>query len=186
LPNTHLLFTRSDLPVDFFDQPNLLADPSHNPQVINPLCFVSRFGVHSPTLHDIPKIRISEVRNVGKVAAVCRRSWKRMAGKSASLSSFLKFRISLGNLTYTHTIFFVPPSQPTSWIVVRNCIFRSSLVAHSQLSRRSWGVLGGLDAKAPVPMGANCQALNQVNSGCLLFGFDGHPPDVKYGLTAIL
>lgn len=65
LTNTHLLFAGPYLLVDFFDQPVLLADPSHNPQVINPLCFIARFGVHPPRLPDILKIRYSKVRNVG-------------------------------------------------------------------------------------------------------------------------
>ena len=45
-------------------------------------------------------------------------------------------------------------------------------------------VLGGLDAKTPAAVGADRQALQQVNPGGFLVGLYHHPPAGAYGLAA--
>src|SRR5690606_2775948 len=59
--------TSFDLGIDLLNQRNLLADPSHNAQMVYALGFVSGFGAHAPSLPDIPKNRYLKVRKVGLI-----------------------------------------------------------------------------------------------------------------------
>ena len=46
-------------------------------------------------------------------------------------------------------------------------------------------ILGGLDAQPPAAVGADRQALEQVDPGGFLVGLDGHPPAGAHRLAAI-
>ena len=63
--DTHLsLFVGSDLPAEFFNQHNLLADSSQDPQVIDPLCLITRFGLIPQDYPVSQKILYSDVQNM--------------------------------------------------------------------------------------------------------------------------